>query len=247
LEEQVFHHNRTFASLFSRFAPQAALLARLGDIDSAITRLSSAFDVLRATAEFNHDRLSAEIAGLAADQMRFAADIARLSSSLDSGQARLSSQCEALNAARVQIRRLSADRSRLEAALRRLSALGPRPPPPPPGPLDSLIVPAFPDAFAEFRGKRFRRLWRGGADGFGADDFHARCDGHAGTVTLVLDTAGNIFGGFTPVAWDSLAELTGKGDESLRSFVFSIRNPHGIGARTFGLRAETRGEAIDCF
>jgi hypothetical protein len=112
--------------------------------------------------------------------------------------------------------------------------------------LNSVIVASLPPISAEFRDKTFKLLWRGSRDGFGADDFHARCDGHAGTVTLVLDTAGNIFGGFTPVAWDSLMWVTWKGDESLRSFVFSIRNPHGIGARTFGLRADKKGEAIDC-
>jgi hypothetical protein len=33
--------------------------------------------------------------------------------------------------------------------------------------------------FAEFRGKRFTLLWRGSRDGFGARDFHVRCDDHA--------------------------------------------------------------------
>jgi hypothetical protein len=62
-----------------------------------------------------------------------------------------------------------------------------------------VIVAHFPDIFAEFRGKRLSLLWRGGRDGFGARDFHRRCDGHANTLTLILDTKGNTFGGFTPV------------------------------------------------
>jgi hypothetical protein len=65
--------------------------------------------------------------------------------------------------------------------------------------LDSVIISDFPDIFAEFRVKRFSLLWRSGRDGFGADDFHSRCDGHANTLTVILDTTGNIFGGFTPV------------------------------------------------
>jgi hypothetical protein len=48
--------------------------------------------------------------------------------------------------------------------------------------LASLIVAAFPALFAEFRGKRFTLLWRGSRDG------------HAPTLTLIQDTAGNIFG-----------------------------------------------------
>jgi hypothetical protein len=70
-------------------------------------------------------------------------------------------------------------------------------------PLDSVIVSDFPAIFAEFRGKRFSLLWRGCRDGFGASQFHGRCDGHGNTLIVILDTEGNIFGGFTPVVWES--------------------------------------------
>jgi hypothetical protein len=72
----------------------------------------------------------------------------------------------------------------------------------PPG-FASLIVADFPALFAEFGGKRFTLLWRGSRDGFGARDFHGRCDGRAPTLTLIEDTGGSIFGGFTPVEWES--------------------------------------------
>jgi hypothetical protein len=68
---------------------------------------------------------------------------------------------------------------------------------------DSLIVADFQALFAEFGGKRFVLLWRGSRDGFAACDFHCRCDGRAPTLTLIQDTEGNIFRGFTPVEWDS--------------------------------------------
>jgi hypothetical protein len=58
---------------------------------------------------------------------------------------------------------------------------------------------------AQFAGKRFTLLWRGSRKGFGAGDFHSRCDGHPPTLTLIQDTKGNIFGGFTPVEWVSRA------------------------------------------
>jgi hypothetical protein len=67
----------------------------------------------------------------------------------------------------------------------------------------SRIVADFPALFAEFSGKRFTLLWRGSGDGFGGSKFHHRCDGHAPTLTLIQDTKGNIFGGFTPVEWES--------------------------------------------
>jgi hypothetical protein len=117
---------------------------------------------------------------------------------------------------------------------------------PPPPALDSVIVLSFPAIFAEFRGKRFQILWRGARDGFGADEFHGRCDGHANTLTVILDTKGNIFGGFTPVAWASREwygnsrddDNCAKPDDSQKSFLFTLKNPHNIAARRFWLKAE---------
>jgi hypothetical protein len=63
--------------------------------------------------------------------------------------------------------------------------------------LDSAIISDFPEIFAEFSGKRFSLLLRGSRDGFAAGDFHSRCDGHANTLTVILDTNGNVLGGFT--------------------------------------------------
>jgi hypothetical protein len=108
----------------------------------------------------------------------------------------------------------------------------------------SLIVAGCPVLFGEFRGKRFTLLWRGSRDGFGAGDFHGRCDDHANTLTLIEDTARNIFGGFTPVKWDSKGGY--KADRSLKSFLFSLKNPHNFPARKFALKAEKRDEAIYC-
>jgi hypothetical protein len=73
----------------------------------------------------------------------------------------------------------------------------------PPGRLESLIVGEYPPLFEEFRAKRFNLLWRGSRDGFGAKEFHRRCDGRANTLTLIVDTDGNVFGGFTSVEWES--------------------------------------------
>jgi hypothetical protein len=117
---------------------------------------------------------------------------------------------------------------------------------PPPGQFDSLIISSFPDILAEFGGKRFLLLWRGGRDGFGASDFHFRCDGHANTLTVILDTNGNIFGGFTPLAWESPPQSKYKADDSLKSFVFTLKNPHNITARRFGLKPAWKHCAIYC-
>jgi hypothetical protein len=116
-----------------------------------------------------------------------------------------------------------------------------------PGIFDSRIISGFPEIFAEFREKQFSLLWRGSRDGFKAQEFHRRCDGHANTLTVILDTKGNIFGGFTPVEWESRTKSPyEKADDTLKSFVFTLKNPHNIPARRFALKAERKSGAIDC-
>jgi hypothetical protein len=89
-------------------------------------------------------------------------------------------------------------------------------------------------------------LWRGSRDGFSVSQFHSRCDGHAITLTLILDTDGNIFGGFTPVEWESSPQYKFKGDDSEKSFLFTLKNPHNVAARRFRLKAEMKHWAL-CF
>jgi hypothetical protein len=119
------------------------------------------------------------------------------------------------------------------------------------GRLNSEIISDFPEIFAEFQGKQISLLWRSSRDSFKARDFHRRCDGHANILTMILDTKGNIFGGFTPVKWESLIwrgdiEDSAKGDDSLKSFVFTLKNPHNLPARKFALKDEKKWRAIDC-
>jgi hypothetical protein len=124
----------------------------------------------------------------------------------------------------------------------------------PPVVFDSQIISDFPEIFAEFRRESFKILWRGSRDGFKAKEFHRRCDGHVNTLTVILDTNWNIFGGFTPVEWESRV-YTGKwgernncwkADDSQKSFLFTLKNPHNIPARGFALKAEMKDQAILC-
>jgi hypothetical protein len=125
---------------------------------------------------------------------------------------------------------------------------------PPPPDWNSMIVPDFPKLFGDFKRKQFTLLWRGSRDGFAADDFHGRCDGHANTLTMILDTKGNIFGGFTPVEWESRRWNERNGDEantwkcdgSLQSFLFTLKNPHNVPPRRFPLNTEMKERAICC-
>jgi hypothetical protein len=120
---------------------------------------------------------------------------------------------------------------------------------------NSAIVPDFPKLFEDFKKKQFALLWRGSCDGFGAGDFHNRCDGHPNTLTVILDRKGNIFGGFTPVEWESRVwnrkngneDNCLKADPSLKSFLFTLKNPHNVPARRFALKADKKDKAIWCY
>jgi hypothetical protein len=85
-------------------------------------------------------------------------------------------------------------------------------------------------------------LWRGSRDGFGAAEFHRRCDGRANTLTVIVDIDGKVFGGLTPVEWES-RDLW-KEDDRVWSFLFTLRNPCGVLARKFALRVKKKQYAI---
>jgi hypothetical protein len=128
------------------------------------------------------------------------------------------------------------------------------PPLPPPPSLGSQIILDFPDIFAEFRGKQIWLLWRGSRDGFSASEFHRRCDGKPNTLIVILDTKGNIFGGFTPTEWESRiwngkdgrASNLFKADNTQSSFLFTVKNPNNIPPRKFPLKTDRRDFAIVC-
>jgi hypothetical protein len=126
--------------------------------------------------------------------------------------------------------------------------------PAPPDGFDSLSVCDFPAIFAEFPRKSFKLLWRGSRDGFSASQFHGRCDGHANTLTVILDTKGNIFGGFAPVEWESgvwngnggAESNLPKADDSGKSFLFTLKNLHNIAPRRFALIPAEKWRALLC-
>jgi hypothetical protein len=63
-------------------------------------------------------------------------------------------------------------------------------------------------------------------------------------LALILDTAGNVFHGFTPLHWDSRGKC--KCDHSLTSFLFMLKDPHNIPARKLALKAKMKHSAIWC-
>jgi hypothetical protein len=108
----------------------------------------------------------------------------------------------------------------------------------------SKIVRDLPPILEEFRTKRFTLLWRGTRDGLTGEEFHRRCDRHANTLTLVLSTDGDIFGGFTPITWEPAYPLPPAVEEGMhyfkpdwhrKSFIFTLKNQCGIAPRRFAL------------
>jgi hypothetical protein len=73
--------------------------------------------------------------------------------------------------------------------------------------IDSKILSNIPTPLKQFESKKWTLLYRGSQDGFKSSNFHSKCDGHSNTVTVILTTKGFIFGGFTPIAWDSKTTL----------------------------------------
>jgi hypothetical protein len=160
-----------------------------------------------------------------------------------------------------EIADLSSRLQRLARDFTRLAPLRPDDPIPKPAPVPAVpagftsrIVPDFPPLFADFRANRFKLLWRGTRDGFSAGEFHGRCDGHANTLTIICDTSGNIFGGFTPVSWESrewnaeggAADNCRKADPTLKSFLFTLKNPHDYPPKKFPLKPGEKDRAIGC-
>jgi hypothetical protein len=64
-------------------------------------------------------------------------------------------------------------------------------------------------------------------------------------MTLVETTKGFIFGGYIPCEWDSSDNW--KVDETLKSFLFTLKNPHNIPARKFPLKPEQKDLSICCY
>jgi hypothetical protein len=63
---------------------------------------------------------------------------------------------------------------------------------------------------------------------------------------VILATKGNILGGYTPVEWESRVGGFLKADDSEKSFLFTLKNPHNVPAKTFALKTKGKPVAIDC-
>jgi hypothetical protein len=100
---------------------------------------------------------------------------------------------------------------------------------------ESKILKSFPTILKEFAVQPWKLLYRGSRDGFKSSDFHSKCDHERNTLTLIETTKDFIFGGFTPIAWESSTSGISKPDSSGKSFLFSLKNPRNSEPRKFNL------------
>jgi hypothetical protein len=102
----------------------------------------------------------------------------------------------------------------------------------------SSIVFEFPSVLSVIEEKNAQLLYRGTRDGFSRSNCHPRVTGHSNLLILVETTGGWIFGGYAHCKWPA-NHVEWAGDPSQKSFLFTLKNPHNIPARRFGM-ASTR-------
>ena len=69
---------------------------------------------------------------------------------------------------------------------------------------------------------KFKLLFRKSKDGSNAKDFHKYCDKKGPTLTLIHTNKGKIFGGYTPINWESPNDCVDKTDDL--TFIFSLNS-----------------------
>jgi hypothetical protein len=104
-------------------------------------------------------------------------------------------------------------------------------------PCESTILRRLPSVLSRFCGHGWTLSYRGSQHGFRAVDFHGKCNSQSNTVTLIDTTTGCIFGGFTPIGWDSSSGW--KEDPTKQSFLFRIKDHRNSEPRTFVLSSSS--------
>jgi len=72
--------------------------------------------------------------------------------------------------------------------------------------------------FTSCKAHFFPLLYRASEHGFGAADFHTKCDNLLNTLTIIKTTRGDIFGGYTTQKWDGCSQYK----QDANAFLFSF-------------------------
>uniref|UniRef100_A0A7S4S2E5 TLDc domain-containing protein n=1 Tax=Ditylum brightwellii TaxID=49249 RepID=A0A7S4S2E5_9STRA len=73
-------------------------------------------------------------------------------------------------------------------------------------------------------GSDTKLLYRASRDGWGAPNFHAKCDNHGPTLTVIHSTEGYIFGGYCDTPWSGM----GNWKSSPKAFIFTLKCFSGL-------------------
>jgi hypothetical protein len=74
-------------------------------------------------------------------------------------------------------------------------------------------------------------------DGFTPADFHKCCDNKGATLAVIQSKDGYLFGGYTPLSWDSKSNYIGHPN----MFIFTLSNPHNIPPTKYPKGATNKG------
>lgn len=67
-------------------------------------------------------------------------------------------------------------------------------------------------------------MYRATTDGWGANNFHAKCDNKRRLLTIIRSTSGHLFGGFSTEPFNSNVGFV----TDSTAFLYTLTNPHGV-------------------
>ncbi|KAK3103525.1 hypothetical protein FSP39_019853 [Pinctada imbricata] len=97
----------------------------------------------------------------------------------------------------------------------------------------------------EWIGKKcdFKLLYEISQDGCSSQTFHTKCDNQGPTVTVVYNTNGSVFGGFTTQNWNTSGTFV----SDIQAFLFRLRQNGRSNMKQYPLQANSNGDyAIYC-
>jgi len=104
-----------------------------------------------------------------------------------------------------------------------------------------LLLQWIPD---NLKNKKLVLIFRASRDGYTAQEFHNKCDTKAPTIVIIHSNHDHVFGGFTPISWDSTSNY--KAEDTKSSFLFLLRSQKGDALSKFGLKASDTTNHIHC-
>lgn len=91
---------------------------------------------------------------------------------------------------------------------------------------------------------RFILLYKISRDGCNAWTFHTKCDSQGPTITVIYNTKGTVYGGYTSQSWLGAGAEFGAYDE--KAFLFQVRYDGKSVNKKFPIKADRYANATSC-